>query len=240
MDLKLVQAQLNKKGYGPLIVDGIPGTNTSNAIKKFQADKHLTVDGIIGQNTINALFEVQIEAPKVELDNISLQRIKLLHPKLRAEATQILYETTKALTGRAACRYTFTLRTFKEQQDLYNLGRSVVNPDGRSSRKPMGNVVTNAQQGQSLHNFGVAIDFAFVIDGREASWDSRKDWDNDGISDWMEVVSLFKKYGWEWGGSWKTFLDLPHFQKTFGYGWRDLLKKHNAKDFIPGTEYVNL
>lgn len=31
----------------------------------------------------------------------------------------------------------------------------------------------------------------------------KKDFDGDGKADWMEVVAVFKKYGWEWGGDWK-------------------------------------
>jgi hypothetical protein len=38
----------------------------------------------------------------------------------------------------------------------------------------------------------------------------------------------------------KSFNDLPHLEMSFGYNWRDLLKKYNAKDFIPGTVYVNI
>ena len=60
-----------------------------------------------------------------------------------------------------------------------------------------------------------------------ASWDTKADLDKDNLSDWLEVVNVFKKYGWEWGGDWR-FKDLPHFQKTFGYSWQKLLELHKA------------
>lgn len=145
------------------------------------------------------------------MDQISLQRIQKLHPKLREEAKQILAEAESVLGQKAKVRFTFTLRTFAEQQALYDQGRT----------KP-GQIVTNAKPGQSLHNYGMAIDIAFVIDGKDASWDTKKDWDGDKVSDWMEVVEVFQKHGWEWGGSWRTFKDLPHFQKTFGHTWQSL------------------
>ena len=31
-----------------------------------------------------------------------------------------------------------------------------------------------------------------------------------------------------------------HFEKSFGYTWRQLKAKHDKKDFIPGTTYVNI
>jgi peptidoglycan L-alanyl-D-glutamate endopeptidase CwlK len=56
----------------------------------------------------------------------------------------------------------------------------------------------------------------------------------------MEVVKIMKDNGWEWGGDWKKLKDKPHFQKTFGFKWQDLIKKYRTKDFITGTEYVNI
>ena len=56
----------------------------------------------------------------------------------------------------------------------------------------------------------------------------------------MEVINIFKSNGWEWGGDWKSIKDKPHVQKTFGHTWQDLYKKYEEKDFIPGTEYVNI
>lgn len=72
-----------------------------------------------------------------------------------------------------------------------------------------------------------------------ASWDVKSDFDGDGKSDWQEVVQIFKRYGWEWGGDWK-FYDAPHFQKTFGYSINDLLTAFNSKKFIPNTNYVSI
>ncbi|RNL50760.1 M15 family metallopeptidase [Pedobacter jejuensis] len=172
------------------------------------------------------------------MDNLSLKRIELLHPDVVEKAKRVLELMTIALTGRAIVRFTYTLRTFKEQQNLYNLGRTVVNPVGKSKSKPMGNIVTNAKAGQSIHNYGLAFDIALVIDGKEASWDTVKDWDADGIADWMECVKIAKANGWEWGGDWKTFQDEPHFQYDFGYSWQQLQAKWNAGDVTNG--YVNL
>jgi peptidoglycan L-alanyl-D-glutamate endopeptidase CwlK len=149
------------------------------------------------------------------MDKITLDRIKLLHPKLRDEALEIYEEICQALKGRAECRFSFTLRTFAEQNQLFAQGRT----------KP-GAIVTRAKGGQSWHNYGLAIDIVLLVDGK-ASWDIKTDFDNDGRSDWMEVVDIFKRYGWEWGGDWK-FFDAPHFQKTFGMSINEMLKKHMA------------
>lgn len=136
------------------------------------------------------------------MDNITQQRIEKLHPIVRKETRKIIEECDNALTGRAKVRITQGLRTFKEQDDLYAIGRT----------KP-GKKVTNAKGGQSIHNYGLAVDICLIIDGKIASWDTVKDWDNDKVADWYECVKIFAKYGWDWGGNWKTFKDLPHFEK---------------------------
>jgi peptidoglycan LD-endopeptidase CwlK len=162
-------------------------------------------------------------------DQPTLNKISTLHPKLRDEALLIYNEINAALTGRAKVRFTFTLRSFEEQQAIYNQGRTTP-----------GNIVTNAKPGSSYHNYGLAIDIALLIDGKDISWDTKADWDGDKQSDWMECVVIFKRHGWKWGGDWVSFKDMPHFEKTFGYDWRQLLEKYNNKDFIPGTKYVNI
>lgn len=160
-------------------------------------------------------------------DTKTLERIKLLHPKVRSEAESIYDEICQTLSGRAMCRFAYTLRTFKEQQDLFEIGRS----------KP-GKKVTNASAGLSYHNYGLAIDIVLIIDGKNASWDIKSDFDGDKKADWMEIVTIFKQYGWTWGGDWK-FTDYPHFEKTFGYSVRQLLEKHQAKKFIE-KDYVQI
>lgn len=162
------------------------------------------------------------------LDNVTLLRINNLHPKLRVEALEIYTKITHALTGRAICRFAFTLRTFQEQAALYAQGRTKFYDSLGNKLK----IVTNAKAGQSLHNYGLAVDIALIKDKdcngtfETSSWEDTVDFDGDGIADWMECVRLFKEYGWAWGGDWKSIKDKPHFEKTFGLGWRELFKRH--------------
>lgn len=78
-------------------------------------------------------------------DQITLDRIKLLHPAVREEALNIYNEICAALTGKAICRFAWTIRTFAQQTEEYAKGRT----------KP-GKIVTNAKAGQSAHNFALA------------------------------------------------------------------------------------
>lgn len=157
------------------------------------------------------------------MDQPTKNRIDLLHPARREEVERLVNEANSKLTSHSEIRIVQGYRTFEEQHQLF-------------LQRPR---VTKADAGQSLHNYGLAIDFCLLIDGKEISWDLKKDWDGDKIADWMEVVKVFRDAGWEWGGTWK-FTDNPHLQKTGGYTWQQLLVKHNAKDFISGTNYVNL
>jgi peptidoglycan L-alanyl-D-glutamate endopeptidase CwlK len=154
-------------------------------------------------------------------DQITIDRIKLLHPLLIDEVNEIYDEISKALGTGVICRFAHTLRTNKEQDLLF-------------AKKPK---VTNARGGQSYHNYGLAIDIVLLLDKDKnntyeiASWNTKLDFDKDGESDWMEVVKIFKMYGWEWGGDWK-FIDAPHFQKTFGLSIKQLQKLTDNKGGI--------
>jgi peptidoglycan L-alanyl-D-glutamate endopeptidase CwlK len=153
-----------------------------------------------------------------------------------------LNEIVPALSGKAICRFAYTLRTFAEQDALYAQGRTkLYDANGRKL-----GVVTKAKGGQSIHNFGLALDIVLLKDTNgdgtfeSASWEDTIDFDKDGRADWMEIVSILKRNGWIWGGDWKSFKDKPHFEKTFGHTWRTLLPKHQSRDFITGTSYVNI
>lgn len=170
------------------------------------------------------------------IDKISHDRITLLHPKIRQEVGDLVdFVNEKVLTGKAKMRVTSTLRTFDEQTKLYNQGRTTP-----------GNIVTNAKAGQSNHNFGLSFDFALIVDSNndsiydQTSWDTKKDYDGDLKADWVEVVELFKKHGYKWGGDWISFKDMPHIEKTFGLSVKQCYDKYLKKDFIPGTTYINI
>ena len=152
------------------------------------------------------------------MDKTSLSRVALMHPLLRTELANILSEIEQ---GGVSIRLTQTLRTIQEQNDLYAIGRT----------KP-GKIVTNAKGGQSYHNWGLSCDFCLLHKDGSISWNMHEDLDKDGIADWMEVVKIFEKYGWEWGGKWK-FKDTPHFQKTFGKSIKDLQNCKKDKDGYP-------
>lgn len=145
--------------------------------------------------------------------------IATLHPKVRDEVTKLVEMVDKLLTGHAEMVIVQAIRTFPEQHALF-------------LQRPK---VTNADAGQSFHNYGLAFDFCLKIDGKTISWDTVKDWDGDNVPDWNEVVKVFVDAGWKWG---KAFNDLPHLEKAFGFNWRDLLKMYQANKFIPGTHYV--
>lgn len=55
--MKTIQAALNARGFGPLVVDGINGPKTIAAVKAFQAKAGLVVDGIAGPKTVAALSQ---------------------------------------------------------------------------------------------------------------------------------------------------------------------------------------
>ena len=165
------------------------------------------------------------------MDEITLKRIEQAHPKLREDLKNHYLEANSLLGKGCRLRFSYVLRTFAEQDALY-------------LKRPK---VTNAKAGQSYHNYGLAFDIVLLYDKdgdgkfEEVSWDMVRDGDNDKVSDWTEVTNYFIKKGYTNGfiSNGKKW-DFPHFQKTFGYDWKQLLAKHNSKDFIQGTTYVNI
>jgi len=169
-------------------------------------------------------------------DKVSIDRVAKLHPKIRDEVKALIEQAEANFPPNIAIRIVQGLRTFAEQDALYAQGRT-------DKTKPK---VTNAKAGSSYHNYGLAIDFALLIDKdgngsfETLSWDTLKDFDQDGLPDWKEVVKVFEAAGYEWGGRWATIVDAPHLEKRFGLHWKELLKRHNAKDFIEQVEYVRV
>jgi peptidoglycan L-alanyl-D-glutamate endopeptidase CwlK len=170
-------------------------------------------------------------------DKISLERANLLHPAIRPQVINTITTIeNKAFPTTVKVRIVQGLRTIEEQNALYAQGRTMP-----------GAIVTNAKGGQSFHNYGLAFDFVLMYDKDKngtyeaLSWDVNYDFDKDGKKDWLEVVQPFKALGFTWGGDWAGKLnDNPHLERNFGFNWRQLLDKYNAKQFIPGTKYVTI
>ena len=154
------------------------------------------------------------------MDN-SLDQLNKLHPKIREAGIQAYNEAVKATPEGVHPIITQTLRTFAESDSIYAQGRTVT-----------GTIVSNSKAGQSYHNYGLALDFCVLVHGKMV-------WAQN--NNWMIVVNTFKKYGFTWGGDFTgTFKDAPHLENKLGHNWRDLLVKYNNKDFIQGTEYLNI
>lgn len=169
-------------------------------------------------------------------DKVSIDRVAKLHPKIRDEVRGLIDAAEAKFPATIAIRIVQGLRTFAEQDALYAQGRT-------NKSKPL---VTNSKAGQSYHCFGMAIDVCLLYDKdnngsfETVSWDILKDFDKDGIADWLEVVDVFENAGYTWGGRFNSIKDNPHFEKSFGLHWKELLRRHNAKDFIPQVEYVRV
>jgi peptidoglycan L-alanyl-D-glutamate endopeptidase CwlK len=148
----------------------------------------------------------------------SAARLKGLHPAVLAAANALIERT---YARGVPILITQGLRTKAEQNALFAKGRTQeqLNAVGLShvTAQPKEAKVTNAIGGTSYHNYGLAIDFALLLpNGSSVSWDTSRDDDDDKVSDWMEVVDEANKLGFEWGGDWTSFKDLPHLQMTFG------------------------
>ncbi|MEK4993266.1 M15 family metallopeptidase [Paenibacillus sp. FSL H7-0918] len=148
----------------------------------------------------------------------SSTRLIGLHPIVLAAATVLI---ERCYARGVPILITQGLRTIAEQNGLFAQGRTQaeLNAVGLSSVKaqPDKLKVTNAKGGTSYHNFGLAIDFALLLpDGKQVSWDLKRDGDGDKVADWTEVVQEAKALGFEWGGDFVSIKDAPHFQITFG------------------------
>ena len=144
-------------------------------------------------------------------DEITLNRIKLLHPHIREDVKNWYLEINRKLPKGVRLRFTHTYRSIEEQNKLYN-------------QKPK---VTNAKGGQSIHNYGLAFDIVILLDK-----------DNNGTFEtasfkvdkyWLQVAELFKSKGFTWGGDWR-FKDYPHFELTKGKDWRYFASLPKFKD----------
>lgn len=123
-----------------------------------------------------------------------MRDINILLPKVAQMAQEFL---DKCKAQGYDVLITSTYRSNEEQDALYAQGRTTP-----------GSIVTNAKGGQSMHNYKVALDFCLMKNGK-AEW-------ND-IALFKRVATIGKECGFEWGGDWVQFPDMPHLQYTASY-----------------------
>ena len=166
-------------------------------IAAVQAKLGIDVDGRAGPQTWGAIYARLVEK-KIDglppsqalapVDARSEKVIATLLPEVQPMARALVQ---KAAAAGISIRIISGLRTYAEQDALYAQGRTAP-----------GNVVTNARGGYSNHNFGIAFDIG-VFEGNRYLGDSPK---------YKAVGVLGMDLGLEWGGSWKTIVDQPHYQ----------------------------
>lgn len=156
------------------------------------------------------------EYVKMKLWDIHTEKhLETLHPSIKDDVRSFINSAEKQ--HGIKLRITSGLRTIKEQNELYNQGRTT-----------KGKIVTNAKGGDSYHNYGLAFDVVEIKDGKAL-------FENP---NWTKIGSIGKTFGFEWGGEWESLKDKPHFQKTFGHNLSSLKVKYQKGE--RNGEYINL
>ena len=130
-----------------------------------------------------------------KIDDKTMERLSLVHPELRDKVLKVLQ------TVRLPMRVTDGLRSWSEQERLYAKGRTAP-----------GKIVTKAKPGYSFHNFGLAVDCCFI--GSDPYLDKLHRQERNEA--WQEYGEAATSFGLVWGGNWKSFVDMPHIQLTYG------------------------
>ena len=153
----------------------------------------------------------------MNLDKITIERINTAHPKIRTALLEQYKEISALLPSNVVLRFAYVYRSPEEQAKLFK-------------QRPK---VTNANAWQSIHQYATAFDIVLIIDGK-ASWNVGKEW--------KQVAEYFKLQGWEWGGDWAKFKDMPHFQMSFGLTWQQMKAKIDSGKFTTenGIKYIDL
>lgn len=128
-----------------------------------------------------------------------MRNVSQLHPELQKKIEQLkaLCQKNGITIGISEC-----VRTVAEQDALYAKGRTTG-----------GSIVTNCKgtSYRSMHQWGVAFDFYLIVDV-DGDGKTSDDAFNDATGLFEKVGKLGQSIGLEWGGSWKSIKDKPHFQ----------------------------
>ena len=165
-------------------------------IMAVQRQLSIEIDGRAGPQTWRAIYSALVKKKELSLralpidpvDDRSERNIATLLPEVQPLARSLVH---KARQNDIVIKVISGTRSYEEQDALFALGRT----------KP-GAIVTKARAGYSNHNFGLAFDVG-VFEGNRYLPESPK---------YIAVGALGLEIGLEWGGSWKSIVDRPHFQ----------------------------
>lgn len=115
---------------------------------------------------------------------------------------------TAVLAGGFDVRIISGTRSYAEQEALFNQGRF-----GNA-----GPIVTNAQAGESRHNFGIAWDIGIFENGAYVT----------DAEPYDRVAEIGLLEGIEWGGHWTSFKDRPHYQLALPLGTAEVRGRFEA------------
>jgi peptidoglycan L-alanyl-D-glutamate endopeptidase CwlK len=133
------------------------------------------------------------------MDAKSAERLSKVHPELSKRVVSLIAEFERHGID---VRVVQGLRTYSEQDALYNQPHDHKDNDGDHRIDEADEMVTRARGGYSNHNFGLAVDLCLFKNGKP-QW-------ND-ISVFDAIGALGKARGLKWGGDWK-FTDRPHLE----------------------------
>lgn len=141
-----------------------------------------------------------------------------LHPVLQQKIAQLIAECAKQ---GIKIKISECVRTVAEQDALYAKGRTAP-----------GSIVTNCKGSnyRSMHQWGVAFDFFLDMDV-DGDGKTSDDAYNNSTKLFNKVGAIGQKLGLEWGGSWKSIVDTPHFQlPDWGSTATQLINKYGTPE----------
>lgn len=157
-------------------------------------------------------------------ENYPSRNLDLLHPYVKSLILKFLDECKKSeLLKDCKINITQTLRSIEYQNSLYAISRTVP-----------GKKVTDAKGGSSMHNYGVAVDFAVIKNGKYLPGKTKEE-----QAYYRECGNIAIKLGFFWGGNFKNIFDQGHIQYTGKYDNNTalaLLKQGKSVDEVIGVK----
>jgi peptidoglycan L-alanyl-D-glutamate endopeptidase CwlK len=163
-------------------IDGIWGPKSQAAEDAFTAKCLYIKNNYLGTSYVTSRTESVVQT---------------LHPILQKLAWEFVTKTSLQVANIKRVELISGLRTYEEQQHLYDKGRTTI-----------GNIVTYSKPGKSFHNFGIAFDLGIFTKNGYVENDSLYILTHEQVKD---IVGL------EWGGDWTlSHKDTPHYQLKTG------------------------